>query len=522
MCKKIVKVKIKESLNYIDNGAIDFYFGLRIETKLNFEELCANICKRVDESFENYDNYIKALFQENMEKVIRESGLENKLHIKDPDKSKIMAKFNDLSEQNDEICSIEFDITDNGFKFTPYTKVNNYLAQMRVESNFDYDYSKEVYGDFYINSQTRFILPPIKIELKNGLSALLSAVLVVFKNNTAVLRMTLPIDDMDSKPLMLNDIDNYILSAKTLYGFPLQLKDESIEAIKACYCQFLAGTNDVNAVVCFKKIVNIMLANHSCMVNNIKDIPDKIKEDIYRISIAPVQERKDVSYVDEAKKHFDKNGYFFNGIGYILSSMGKCVSVIDNTVVEFIKDNFATEQVFSKIINDLRRNVEFTIIILLLKNINDSYTFEQNGFENSKLGKVKKDYNKNKIFVSLLQSNVYGSVRDLTSMFEESMMFFLDSKNVEDRMIALDNILEEEQSRRTLQLQNVISIVGLIFTIIFGLPAINETLLHIRTLCFFIKEDINFMTVENCSFLIWLLTIIGLSLFIFYKSKKMK
>lgn len=515
-------MKKSELLSYINNGAIDFYYGLMIETKLTFENLCDNIGKRIDESIEKYNNHIKISFQNDIEQAILKNGLEGEIRIKDVDKSKIMAQINETADLKDEICGIEFDVTDNGFKILPCTRVGNYLSFMNDESMYDFDFSKNYYGNVYVNSQNRFILPPIKVELENNTTTLLSAILFVFQNKAAVLRLTLPIDNVDSQPLKSNEIDNYIKSAKTLYGFPVQLKNKSIEDMQACYCQFLAGTNKVESVVCFKKIVNIILANHSYMVNNIKKIPNELKEDIYKISVAPVQERNGVSYVEEAKKHFDKNSFFFNGIGYVLSSMGKCVSIVDTSVLNFIKEKYDEKVVFNKIIGDLRRNIEFTITIILLKNINDSYTFEQKGLFNNKLSKVKNDYNRNKIFISILQNGVYGSVRELTDLFEKGMTFILDMKNTEDRMCALNNILEEEKSARTLQLQNVVSVVGLIFTIIFGLPSINETLSYIRNLCFFIERDIPFVSIENISFTIWCLTIIGLSFFTFYKSKTRK
>ncbi|MBE6701697.1 MAG: hypothetical protein E7582_07430 [Ruminococcaceae bacterium] len=515
-------MKETKTLSYINNGAIDFYSGIKIETKLKFEKLCEKLRKANDEVYEKYNNYIKASFQKDVEKAISENGLEKELTIKNIEKTNVKTKLDNLIKTEGDICGMKFDFTDRGFKIAPVTIVDRYLNKMFEESEEDFDYSKNIYGDIYVSSQARFMLPPIKIKFKNGEFGLLSATLFVFKNNTAVLRITLPIDNMESHPLMSNEIDDYIDSAETLYGFPATLDNKSIESILDCYCRFISLTDKIKAVVRFKKIVNIILANHSGNFDNIKQIPNKIKEDLYKISVAPLQERKGVSFLQEAERHFEKSSYLFSGIGYVLSSMGKCISVVDNTVLDFAKENFDKDNVFEKIICDVRRNVEFTIIILLLKNVNDSYTFEQNGLINSKLSKVKNEYNKNKIFISFLQSGVYGSVRELTDAFLKNMTFFLDVKNVEDRMLALNNILEEEQSGRILKLQNVLSISGLLFTIFFGLPAINETLLHLRKLCTFIKEDLPFVSIENCSFALWFLAIVWLSAFIFFKSRTRK
>lgn len=520
--KKKVCIKRNQSLNYIKNGAIDFYYGLKFETKLDYEKLCNKIQEKIDGSFQNYNNYVKTVFQENIKEAIHQTGLENEIYIKDTDKAKIKDKFYELSDLKDEITNIELDFTDNGFRIKPITIVENYLNKMYGEGKFDFDFSERIYGDFYVESQTRFVLPPIKVELQNGSVKLLTAMIFVFNNNAAVLRLTLPIDNTDSEPLMLNNMSDYIVSTQPIYGSLLQLEGNSINAIQDCYCRYIASVKKVTSVVSYKRIVNIILANHSGMFNDVKNIPNKIKEDIYKISMAPVQERDGVSYTEESINHIEKNGFFFNGMGYILSNMGKCISIVDNTVVDFAKQNFEKEIVFDKLINDIRRNIEFTIIILLLKNINDSYYFYKKGLYNSNLSKVKNEYNKNRIFISLLQDDVYGSVREITSKFEENMTFFLDVKNVEERIDALNSILDEEQSNRILQLQNALSIVGLIFTIIFGLPAINDTLTHIRQLCYFITYDIPFVSIENISFSLWFLMSVGMGLFVLHKLKRKK
>lgn len=508
-----------QSLKYIKNGSIDYYYGLKIETNLSYEKLCSSISDKIDKTIYEYKKYIHKYFQKSIDESIRENGLEKDLHVKDIDKAQIDGMISDISELNGEITNLEIDSADNKLRITPITIVDNFFNMMDDELHYDYFFSKQYYSESYVSSQTRFVLPPFKIELQNGSCKLLTAMLIVFTNSTAVLRLTLSIDDMDSKSIMSDTIDDYIVAAKPIYGFEADLKDNSIGAIQDCYCRYISEIKKVKAVCLYKKIVNIILANHSGMFDDIKNVPNEIKEEIYKISAAPVQERESIAYIQEYTTLFEENVFFFNGIGYILSSMGKCVSIVDNTVVDFVKKTFEEEEVFNKIINDLRRNVEFSIIIMCLKNINDSDSFYKKGQCKTNLSKVKNEYNKNKIYISLLQDGVYGSVRELTSKFEKNMTFFLDKKNVEDRMNALNCILEEEQSKRTLQLQNVLSIVGLIFTIIFGLPAINETLMHIRKLCFFIADDLPVLSIDNVSFVIWIILSLGMCVFVFCKSK---
>lgn len=508
-------------LGHINYGAIDIYCGLKFETKLDFDELSNVINERIERVYEKYSEYIKKSMQEDLSKEIYERELEQTLCVKNADNNRIVGQIKDHKDLKEEICGIELDFTNKGFNMRANTLIDNYLAQMTNICESDIDFAKDIYGEVFLSAHKRLILPPIKITLVNGETVLLSALLYIFRNDTAILRITLPINNLDSQCLMTNQIDNYIQSAETIYGFPLKLADKSKGDIQDCYCRFLAEIQKVKSVIRFKEIDNIILASHSDMFENIKEIPDNLKEAIYKISVSPIQERKGVDYQEEAKQHFERNGYFFNGIGFVLSSMGRCVSIADNTVVDFLrhhlseKEGVSDKQVFSKLIDDIRRNIEFAIIILLLKNVSNDYMFEQKTLGKSNLSEVKRNYNKDKIFISLLQNGVYGSVREAINAFEENMIYFLDVKNEESKIGALNNILEEEQAERMLLFQNVISIVGLIFTLIFGLPSINETLTYIRKLCHFINHDIPYITVENCSFFIWCLMIIAILIFIF-------
>ena len=298
--KKILSLKKSKSLNYIKNGAIDFYYGLKIETTLSYEELCTKIIAKIDESFQNYNNYVETSLKASIEESIRQNGLEDELRIKETSENKTKDKLDELLDFKDEIHTLNINFKDNGFELEPITIVNNYLNKSLQESEFDFDFCKKFYGNFFVESQTRFALPPIKVKLKSGSIKLLSSTLFVFNNNTAILRLTLPIDNLDSRPILSNDIDNYIVSAETIPGFSSKLEHKSIQSIKSCYFQYILSIKKITSIVCSKQITNIILANHSGTIENIKNIPDKIKEDIYKISLAPVPERDGFSYIEEA------------------------------------------------------------------------------------------------------------------------------------------------------------------------------------------------------------------------------
>ena len=64
------------------------------------------------------------------------------------------------------------------------------------------------------------------------------------------------------------------------------------------------------------------------MVDRIKDVSDDVKEELYKISISPVQERKGDTYRDETVTYFNESSWLTKGVGVLFSSMGKCISLV--------------------------------------------------------------------------------------------------------------------------------------------------------------------------------------------------
>lgn len=156
----------------------------------------------------------------------------------------------------------------------------------------------------------------------------------------------------------------------------------------------------------------------------------------------------------------------------------------------------------------------------MLKKINNQYTFYTKGLDSGEVGKIQNEYNGDKIFISLLLGQTYGSVREQVEFFEKSMKYFVDIQNSNERLEAINNILEQRNSDKIQVLQNLISIGGLMFSVLFGLPAITDTVNLLRTTLFCMETNIPILTINNCSFGIWVVvnsTIAGIVLF---KGKK--
>ena len=64
-------------------------------------------------------------------------------------------------------------------------------------------------------------------------------------------------------------------------------------------------------------------------------------------------------------------------------------------------------------------NVEFALIIILLKKTNESNDYFNKIASMKKLSDTRIEYNKNILFISELQENCYGSVSEQTALLEK-------------------------------------------------------------------------------------------------------
>ncbi len=529
-----MKSKIDETLKIINRGAIDFYYALKIESNLKYDQLCNAINEYNNTVYEQYDEELKNEFKASVMEAKNNLDIGDELKLADVENCftkglfKHKEKSDNISKKN--IQRIELDSDGPFLKFIPVTDIHDHLKNLKDTSNNDYKYCKHVYGEFYVNCQTRFILPSFKIELISGASIFTETFLYIFENNSAVLRITLPIKDVDIDPMLQNDISIYIKNITSPYSSVIAPEENTISALFDFYYNYIINVKKIRNIILCGELGNIILAKHNSIPDDIKQMSPVLKEKLYKIVVAPFQERKNTSYKEEAAEYIKNNNYTVNGLSYITSNRGKCVSIVDKNVVEFAKENFTIDiedkfkedVAFGKIISDTRQNVEYTFVMLMLKKINFFYTFYQkaNLYDNSH--KIRRLFNNNVIFFCTLQNQCYGSVREQLVQFEQKMAYFLDSKNTLEKMNAIDNIINDEKEQRNSSLQNIISILGLLFTGVFGLPAINETLGLIRNICTFIRYDIPYLTVNNCSIILWIVLLIVLSLMLFSKLHQFK
>ena len=252
------------------------------------------------------------------------------------------------------------------------------------------------------------------------------------------------------------------------------------------------------------------------MPKQINNVPREVQEDLFRIIAAPVPDRKSTSYVKDAQEYLQKNSWGGHNIKYIVKSTGGCLSFIDQTLIDTISEEYKKQNNVSClddcdyfylcncIATDVFINVEFALLIILLKKMNDCscYYEKVNGLGN--LSKIQKEYNRNILFISELQEECYGSVREQTAFFENRMCHYLKQEIMERKLVAIDSILKDEEKKKGEKFQDFIAIGGLMLTLLFGLPALYDTIAIIRNVFAFLPYNVPGITIENMSLLSWL------------------
>lgn len=465
-------------IDRITSGAIIYYCGFKIETELSFKKLCDSIAEKTSAIIDGYNKAETNRLRKNIEDAVSEARLREIVTVKDIEamRGEEGDRLRAIGGSAPHTKSIEITPTDKGIRLTLTTELDEYLEACSKRKSVDYDSNERVYGNVYVGSYMEFILPPFEAKLVTGESVLLESTLLFFKNKTAIIRTTLPLKDVDAAPLFECSIDNYIVDVLNPFGLPVEPQSKTIAGINACYGLFIFAIKKVKAILAFAEIKNIVIGEYSKMPKHVLDAPIEVKEDLYRIIAAPVPAWKGMPIQKETEELFSKKCFSISGVNYILNNMSTCLSVVDGFLVEEVQTKMGEDYIPQKLIADIRRGAEYAICILLLKCVNNRYSFFRGDATPRRADKIKKEYNENIIFINNLQREAWGSAREQVVAFEEMMTYFLDNRNVQEKAGALNNILEEKRNRKIVAFQNLLSVMGVVATIMFGLPAISDTL----------------------------------------------
>ena len=522
-----MSLKEKNGIEMIQQGRIDFYIPLKFETSLNYEGLCSKLSGLVKKSIDNHLSGIQSDLHDAWDSV--QDNMYTEQHGKLPfrravekwNRDRREAKRVHSSRENDDTC-FELSPTDRGIKLT--MNPGEMLAyKYRCELlEKEYEQSKKIYGEGFVGSQSRYILWPLRVQLNNGEFVWLHAILFVFDNLMGVLKIELPLKNVSSQPLKDYNYNAYIKGVDDKWGVIPKDCELTIKALRNAYLQKLIDKIGLKDIAQEKMVENIILIRFDNTPKQIHSIPVEVQEDLFRIIAAPVPNLACTSYRQEARDFIEKQSWGNHNVKYILSPTGGCLSIVDMALVEWLTalykekhkvDELNTDDleiVGTSIIEDSCINAEFALVIPMLKSLNSAYVYYMKSFKPEEMHKIQRKYNQNIMFISKLQEYCYGSASEQVETFERLMPYYLKETTTTEKLKALDCIIADDERQRYDKLQSFLSIGGLVMALVFGLPAIYETIKIIRGFCTFLPNDIPVLTITNTSVGVWIILIVVL------------
>lgn len=514
----------QRGIEKIQCGRIDFYIPLMFETKYDFNDICGKIDHRLDEDISGPYSDIEQDYQDFLED--KEDELRGKLsvfqRIRKFDRDRRRSKRCEISRKNMNNV-IEIESTDKGIRITLSNKELEVFKDKQNDFIRMYDKYKEIYGLKFTSSQYIFVLLPLHIQLNNGEYVWLNSVLFIFQNKMGILKLELPLSNVSVQPLMEYRYDDFIKNIESPWFMNIEFKENSIEYIQEAYENWLIKGCGINVKQMGSAFRNIILSDFDGMPKQIRNIPNAVMVDLYRIIAAPLEKMDCTSYEKEAWEYIEKHQWVKHNSKYICSTTGGCLSITDIAFRDFFLDKYKQEwdvtdfeeqdikYVYEKVVGNLCLNVEYAIIIIVLKYALKEFLYEMLLKKPKAMHDIRREYNVSSMFISELQEGCFGTVSEQIETFERVMPYYLKEDITSNKLKALDNVLNDEETKRRESLQNIIGFGGLMMAALFGLPAIYETLSILRSICNFITFDIPMFTLKTASTLVWFIVLCILS-----------
>ena len=477
-------------------GELHFYYPFKFDNKYSYTQIHKKIEKSpllfTDEYQQKVMDSLGYSLVETFNDIKKEfeasSSLNNPCILKMSDYQKYKSmKCAPMSINPDDIL-LEIESGESSIKFYIKDADLELLNQRIIRLQEEYDISLKFYGHNFTNRQDRFLLLPLKIELENGKFTWLYPLIYLFENNMGILKLELPIFDSCIEPLLENDYDRFLKKIINKWKIRNYNSEMTLSSIQNFYLSNLLDDIKIDMVSYSNELKNIILIDFDGIPQHINSIPNDVKEDLFRIICAPVPSRNNTTYTKDADEYLKNHSWGGHGVKYIAKSTGGCLSFIDKTILDYVSDDYKTEtktsvltpfndyyNLCNKLARDLCVNVEFALIIILLKKTNESNDYFNKIASMKKLSDTRIEYNKNVLFISELQENCYGSVSEQTALLEKMMPHYFKHEITSAKSTAINNILQQNEQEKNERFQNYISTGGLILTLIFGLPSLYET-----------------------------------------------
>ncbi len=520
--------KNKNTIDMLKYGELHFYYPIQFKTSISFTELCKNV--------ENSTSLFNDKYQQEIENALTYQMQEAITNFSSTDfgMTATLKSINPITGETEDLTKIT----------PPKTSIHEDNLQIKVGCNesslyvslesgelealklriqrleTEEEQSRTHYGSSYISKQKRYLLLPFHATLNNGKKVWIHALLFMFSNNMGVLKLELPLIDIDITPLKQYNPDSLIKSISNTWK-----KEETAPTKLSDLCSYYLNTIITDKsyyIIKFdNELKNIILLDFNSIPKQIGCIPLELKEELFRIICAPVPQVPYSSYQAKATDYLKTHNLTTDGIMYIAKSTGGLLTLVDSQVLNYFSDNFKTQlntpvlssddyyDMCNHLVISLNNNVEFALLVILLKKLNESNDLHNKQVINKEFYAARKEYNQNTIFINKLHQNCFGSVLEQTSALINMMPHYLNQELTISTQTALNSLISDHKQQQSNSFLNFISIGGLLLALILGLPSLHQTLsiLH-NSLSRLWETDIPYISIDNTSIFIWLVLVI--------------
>lgn len=485
-------MKIKKEINKISYGLINSYWPFRFETQDSYNEICNNIkCSSIVYSKDYYEKKIQSFDSETCE--LKEL-IEDKLHDIYINNIEIESSMIELVNfMNQYLETKEMDETDFYIVIQEKElKVQIKSSELEVLKKREEQYCSQqelfekFYGNNFVESYTSYILLPLKIKLCNGNIVYINCILYVFANKMGIIKLEIPISDIELYQVnyILSDCIDEIIGRK---DFNYEWPANDLYDIAGFYIYQLLEQTKHDMVRYKHGMDHIMLIDYENAPKYLNKMPDGIQEGLFKIVASPVETGVIKDLRKQAKEYLNNNCWEKNHVNYYIKTTGGCLTVIDRHLLDESRKMFCLDNnkehltledkefLNEKIAFDIFVNTEFALLILILKKTNNCSNYNQKMFMNKDFDVIQNEYWQNKLFISELQDNCYGTVYEQMQLFEEKMTHYFHLKLRAEKDDSINKIIEQKQYRKNEKLQKLLSAFSTIIVVILGLPAIVDT-----------------------------------------------
>lgn len=511
----------KSGLGTIYRGELIYYYPLKFDTSLDFSTLCNHVAQSVENAFSSCRNKAAVTLKSDIQAQL------DKTEATENEPQKVPScLFRD--------AKITLNPTPASLQLAIYPGCMTAHFKRNGEGENEYNLYKTIYGEPFVSLHDRIPLPPLNVTLYNDEKVWLNAFLTVFKNKMGILKLELPLANITAEHFKDYNTDAYVSS---IIGGCFAHEETSSIPFSEIYKFYIEKILSWSAskrleIFCGAPISNIILGHCEGTPLKIENIPHPVQTDLYEIIAAPIGERDNISTTSDAETYLLTHSWGNHFIRCFTSTTGGCLTLIEKEIVEKRISEYVIEsglspideQVKSDVYQDMIQsaaiNTEFSLTILALKKMNNEYVLCEKAAGRHALLDIQTQYNKTLIFIAELQRACMGTVHEQLQAFEKTMPYYLSSNLTEIKLSAIDQIRSSEETSIRERSQSLVSLLGLILTAVFGLPAIHDTISFLHAAVWPDHADIPYFSIKAASVICWLALLIGLSIWSYITMRK--